>query len=286
MKKGINAWCFPGDFSIKNCMQLAKQAGFDSIELNISEKEKNKGITDELNFEENMGLTIDTTDDELKEIYNLSVEIGIEISSVSTGLHWAYPVTSSDEETSRKGIYIVEKMIHAAKMFKTDAILVVPGTVDETVSYKAAYERSLEIFKKLGKIAEEQKVYICLENVWNKFLLSPLEMNRFLEEINSDYVKAYFDVGNVLQYSYPEYWIEILKDKIKRVHVKDFNMSIGNINGFTGLLQGDVDWKKVMNALNKVGYDGYITAELSPYKSDPEGIAIDTSRHLDFIINQ
>jgi hexulose-6-phosphate isomerase len=183
MKKGINAWCFPGNFSIRKCMETAKMAGFDSIELNITEPKKSKGLTDDLNFEENLGLTLESTDSELKEIYELSLEIGIEISSISTSLHWSYPITSSDENTRKKGMYIVEKMIHAARMFKTDAILVVPGLVDETVSYKEAYERALEAFKILGKTAEREKVYICLENVWNKFLLSPLEMDRFIDEI-------------------------------------------------------------------------------------------------------
>ena len=284
MKKGINAWCFPTDFTIEKCMMLAKQAGFDSIELNISEVSKEKGFIDTLKFEENYGFTLDANDETLMDIYKLSLKIGIEISSVSTSLHWSYPVTSNDELVAGKGIEIIKKMIHAAKVFHTDAILVVPGIVDESVSYKTAYERSIEAFKEIGKMAQQEKVYVCLENVWNKFLLSPIEMNEFIDKIGCGFVQAYFDVGNVLDFSYPEYWIEILKSKIKRVHVKDYNRKVGNINGFCNLLQGNVNWKKVMESLHNINYDGYVTAELSPYHFSPELIAEDTSRHLEHIL--
>jgi hexulose-6-phosphate isomerase len=133
-------------------------------------------------------------------------------------------------------------------------------------------------------IRAERDVYIGIENVWNKFLLSPLEMRNFIDEVGSGYVGSYFDVGNVLQYSYPEYWIEILGKRIKKVHIKDFDTSIGNINGFKPLLQGDVNWRKVVKALMDVEYDSFITAELSPYKTCPEQLVYDTSRHMDEIL--
>jgi hexulose-6-phosphate isomerase len=286
MKKGINAWCFPGSFSIRRCMELAKQAGFDSIELNMSEENKAKGLTDELSFEENPGLTLDTTDDGLRAIAALAKEIGIEISSVSTGLHWTYPLTSDDAAVREKGKLVVRKMIHAAKLFGADAILVVPGLVDKTVSYTAAYRRSLEAFRELAETAEREKVFICAENVWNKFLLSPMEMARFVDEVGSPYVGVYFDAGNVLQFSYPEHWVEALGGRIRRIHIKDFNVSVGNIQGFVNLLEGDMDWPALMKSLKAVGYDGYITAELSPYKIGPEQIAADTSRHMDAIFGR
>lgn len=279
MKKGINAWCFPENYSIRKCMELAKSAGFDGIELNMSEAEEGTDNRD------NFKLTVDITDEKLLYIHEMANSIGLEISSLSTNLHWRYPVTSMNETVSKRGKYIVERMIHAAAVLKLDAILVVPGIVDEQVSYKAAYKKSMEAFKELGEIAKSSGIYICLENVWNKFLLSPIEMNGFLDDIGCDFVQAYFDVGNVLQYSYPEYWIEILDSKIKRVHIKDYNTSIGNISGFTYLLQGDVNWKKVIAALKSAGYDGYITAELSPYKTAPETIAYDTAKHMDIIMN-
>ena len=285
MKKGINAWCFPGNFSIRRCMELAKAAGFDSIELNMSEKNKGKGLTDDLNFEENLGLTLDTGDNDLQKIAGMAKKIGILISSVSTSLHWTYPLTSNDPEVREKGKRIVLQMIHAAKAFGADAVLVVPGLVDKTVSYRTAYRRSLEAFRELSKTAEREKVYLCAENVWNKFLLSPLEMARFIDETGSPYVGSYFDAGNVLQFSYPEYWVEALGKRIKRVHIKDYSGDIGNIHGFVNLLEGDMDWPVLMKALKKAGYDGYVTAELAPYQTAPELIAKDTSRHMDAIFS-
>lgn len=286
MKRGINAWCFPGSFPIQKCMQLAKDAGFDSIELNMTEINKGKGFTDELNFTENPGLTINSSEEELLSTAGQAKSIGIKIASISTGLHWTYPLTSGDEEVREKGKLIVRKMIHAAKVFGADAILVVPGLVDKNVSYLTAYRRSLEAIKELSAAAEQDKVSICVENVWNKFLLSPLEMSRFIDETGSSYVGAYFDAGNVLQYSYPEHWVEALGSRIKRVHIKDFRLNVGNINGFTNLLQGDMDWKALMNALRAIGYDGYITAELSPYKIGAERIAADIAGHMAVILEQ
>ena len=110
-------------------------------------------------------------------------------------------------------------------------------------------------------------------------------MKRFIEEIDSTYVGVYFDVGNVLDFSYPEYWIEILAEKIVKVHVKDYKTDVGNINGFTHLLQGDVNWKKVIKALRNSGYDDYLTAELSQYNDFPDKLAEDTENALSGIID-
>lgn len=284
MKKSINAWCYPGSFSIKQCMNYSKEAGFHGLELNMTEDKHNKSIVTSLNFQENPGLNTESKEEDILKIYEDSKEIGINIASISSSLHWTYSLTSEDESIRRKAMDIVKKMIDAAVLLETDAILVVPGVVNENVSYMEAYKRSLKAFKKLRTYAEANKVHIGIENVWNKFLLSPLEMKAFIEEIGSSYVGAYFDVGNVLAYSYPEYWIEILERYIVRVHVKDFDTSIGNITGFKNLLQGDVNWVKVMEALRRIKYKGYVTAELTPYKTCPEIIAHDTSSHMDRIL--
>ena len=130
-----------------------------------------------------------------------------------------------------------------------------------------------------------QRIVIGVENVWNKFLLSPLETARFLDEIGSDYVKAYFDAGNVLQFSYPQSWAEALGKRIAKVHVKDFDPAIGNITGFKPLLQGAMDWGALIGALKNVGYDGYLTAELSPYPTNPMQLIKDTSAALDYILS-
>jgi hexulose-6-phosphate isomerase len=274
MKKGINCWTFPANYTVKECIENAKKAGFDGIEINMEEEKKGTP-----------SLRVDSTKAEIEEIFKISQSNGIPISSVATGLHWKYSLTDDDPNVRKKGIEIAEKMIDAAKLFHADAILVVPGVVNERVSYSKAYKRSQEALKALSKKAEEEKVYIGIENVWNKFLLSPLEMKKFIDEIGSPYVKFYFDVGNVLAFSYPEYWIEILGEYIVRVHVKDFDTSIGNIQGFKNLFEGDVNWPKVIEALRRAKYEGYLTAELNPYKTHPEMLAYDASKRLDVLKN-
>ena len=274
MKKGINCWTFPSNYTVKECIENAKKAGFDGIEINMEEGKKGTP-----------SLRVDSTKAEIEEIFKISQSNDMPISSVATGLHWKYSLTDDDPNTRKKGIEIAEKMIDAAKLFHADAILVVPGVVNERVSYSKAYKRSQEALKALSKKAEEEKVYIGIENVWNKFLLSPLEMKKFIDEIGSPYVKFYFDVGNVLAFSYPEYWIETLGEYIVRVHIKDFDTSIGNIQGFKNLFEGDVNWPKVIEALRRAKYEGYLTAELTPYRTHPEMLAYDASKRLDVLKN-
>ncbi|MCS7066570.1 MAG: sugar phosphate isomerase/epimerase, partial [Fimbriimonadales bacterium] len=142
--------------------------------------------------------------------------------------------------------------------------------VTPDVPYDVAYARAQDALKRLAPEAEQRRVYIAVENVWNRFLLSPLEMARFIDEIGSEWVSVYFDAGNVLAFGYPQHWIRILGKRIKRVHVKDFRTDIGNIQGFCNPLQGDLPWMEVRAALESVGYEGYITAEVSGYRAFPE----------------
>ncbi|MCL5031842.1 MAG: sugar phosphate isomerase/epimerase [Thermotogae bacterium] len=272
MKKGINCWTFPANYTVKECIENAKKAGYDGIEINMEESKASPSLRP------------DSTKAEIEEILKITQSNDIPISSVATGLHWKYPLTDDDKDVRDKGIKIVEKMINAAKILHTDAILVVPGVVNERVSYSKAYKRSQDALKALAKKAEEAKVYIGIENVWNKFLLSPLEMKRFIDEIGSAYVRFYFDIGNVLAFSYPEHWIEVLGDYIVRVHVKDFDTSIGNTQGFKNLFEGDVNWPEVIKFLRKTNYNGYLTAELSPYKTHPETLAYDAVKRLNMIV--
>ncbi len=137
----------------------------------------------------------------------------------------------------------------------------------EVIPYDLCFEHACEGLRRILPIAEEAGVVICIENVWNKFLLSPLEMRDFIDSFNSEMVGVYFDVGNVLLTGYPEQWIRILGKRIRRLHVKDFKRSIGTVDGFVDLLEGDVDFQKVKEALVDIGYDGYVTAEILPFES-------------------
>ena len=272
LKKGINCWCFPAEFEIEKCMEIAAEAGFEGIELNIEEEKKDS-------------INLNSTDEEILRFKELSDKYNIEIISLATSLFWKYPLTSNQKVIREKAVKIIKKMIDAACTLEVDVILVVPGIVDREVSYQKAYQRALHTFRKIRPYAEGKGVKIGIENVWNKLLLSPLEMKRFIDEIDSPYVGFYLDVGNLLNYSYPLHWIEILADEIIKVHVKDFKIDIGNINGFTHLLQGDVDWEQVIRALRKIKYDDYLIAELSPYKTCPAQLAVDSANALQCIIN-
>ena len=163
-----------------------------------------------------------------------------------------------------------------------DAYLYVPGAVEvfflseaEVIPYDVCYQRASEAISQLVPTAEKLGVTIAVENVWNKFLLSPLEMRDFIDNFDSIQVGAYFDVGNVLLTGYPEQWIRILGSRIKRVHIKDFKRSIGTADGFVDLLEGDVDFVAVKKALAEINYDSYVTAEMIPYTPGrPEKTAV------------
>lgn len=220
-------------------------------------------------------------------------DVGIEISSLMTLLFWDYSLTSNNKRTRAKARDIVRKMLQFASYLQVDTILVVPGAVDvffkpnvEIVPYEVAYEKSLSALQQCAEIAEEYKVTIGIENVWNKFLLSPLEMRDFIDKINSKYVGCYFDVGNVLLTGYPEQWIHILGKRIKKVHIKDFKIAIGNANGFCGLLEGDVKWAEVTKALEGIGYNDYLVAETVPPEENAKAFLCNTSVSMDFILGR
>lgn len=270
MLKGINQWCYPEGTQLEKVFEYSSNAGFDAVELNVYE-------------EDGLGLTLDTTIQEAELIAKQAEQHGLKLLSLSTALLWKAPLSSLDVTVREHGRKIVKKQLELASVMGIDTILVVPGLVNAETSYEVCYELSQNEIRKLSADAEIKEVNIGIENVWNHFLLSPLEMARYIDEINSDYVGAYFDVGNVLQFGYPEQWIRILKDRIRKVHVKDFSKKVGNITGFVPLLSGDVNWASVMEALHEIGYYDVITAELTPYQISANELANDTARHMDII---
>ena len=285
MRKGMNSWCLPADLSLEELFGTVKAAGFDSIELNMSEAKQNGSITSDLGLIDNILLTVDATMQELNEIKQQSITHQLPISSISTALHWTYPLTSHIPGVRRKGIDIAKKMIDACSFLGGDTVLIVPGVVTEKSSYDECYDLAQAALRELASYAEPLGIAVGVENVWNKFLLSPLEMRRFLDEIGHPSVKAYFDAGNVLQFGYPEQWVRILGERIAKVHIKDFRKDIGNIRGFTGLLGGDMEWEPLMKALREIGYKGDIICELSPYKANPSQLAADASKAMDYILS-
>ncbi|MFF2890385.1 sugar phosphate isomerase/epimerase family protein [Paenibacillus sp. NPDC057967] len=279
MKKGINIWSFRADRTILECARIAKKAGFDGLELSLNG-------TGELGLE--------ATDKDVLAIKSMLEDEGLEIAGLATGLYWDYAMTSEDESKRQKAIDICKKQLELAAAFGVDAILVIPGAVgvdfipgSEVVSYDRAYDRALEAIGKLAPHAEAAGVSIAIENVWNKFLLSPLELRGFIDAHNSSFVGSYFDVGNVVHSGYPEQWIRILGHRIKKVHFKDYRRQAGGLHGFVDLLAGDVDYPAVVQALADIGYEGYATAEMiPPYTHHTDQIIFNTSKAMDAILGR
>ena len=190
---------------------------------------------------------------------------------------------------------ILKKQIEIAHALALDAILVVPATVGadflpncEIVPYDLAWQRATDFIRAALPLAEKAGVRICVENVWNKFLLSPLEMRQFVSQFDSEWIGVYFDVGNAVATGYPEHWINILGQRIHRVHLKDYRRAVGSVDGFVEILSGDINWPFVMGALRAIGYDGWLTAEMIPpvpfYKYAPETLLFNTSRAMDALL--
>lgn len=269
MRKSINQFCFPADMPLVDCLRLAASAGFAGFEPNVVETTDAASLKGkDAAFAE--AFTLETTPQQAAELAARVRTLGLQIPSIATGLHWRYPLTDPDEARRERGVAVAEHMLRLAKAVGARTILVVPGLVTPEVSYRTAYARAVEALRFLGGVAARQGVAIGVENVWNKFLLSPLEMRRFLEEVGSPAVRAYFDAGNVLAFGYPEHWVEVLGDVLEAVHVKDFRTGVGNIHGFVPLLTGDLNWPVLMSALRRAGYDGYITVEVPASRLAPE----------------
>ncbi len=278
MKKGINIWSFPAG-SVRESLRLAKAAGFEGVELAL---------------EADGELSMTSDKQELVDIRSAAEELELSLYSLSCGLCWELRLSDDDPVLRQRAKDMIKKQIDTAQILGADTVLVVPGVVntsfafpEKRVPYDVCYERALEGLNELKSYAEAAKISIGLENVWNKFLLSPMEMRDFIDKIGSDYVGSYLDIGNTLYCSYPEDWVRILGKRIKKVHFKDYRIEAGGLHGFVDLLAGDVDYPSVIDALLEIGYDGWVSAEMIPsYKHYPETILYNTSLAMDKILRR
>lgn len=278
MKKGINIWSFPAN-TLENTFKLAADAGFEGVEVALD-------ASGEINLE--------STEKDLLAIKKTAQDCGIELYSMSCGLCWDYILNDDDIALRSKAKDIIKKQLSSAAALGCESILVIPGVVNASfanptriIDYETTYTRSLEALQELKETAEQYKVEIALENVWNKFLLSPMEFRDFIDKVGSDYVGSYFDVGNAMLTGYPEQWIKILGKRIKKVHFKDFRTAVGTLDGFVDLLAGDVNYPAVTAALEEIGYDGWVSAEMIPnYKYYTETIIYNTSNAMDKILGR
>lgn len=258
MKKGICIGSLPGE-TFEEKFKLAKDAGFQGIEIGPLE-----------------------TAEERENYKKAADDIGLELHSVMNSVHWSLPLSDPDSDVRKKSVEGLVRSIKTASAVGGDTVLLVPAVVKKNVPYDVAYERSQAEIKKIIETAEEYDILICIENVWNKFLLSPLEFARYVDEFESEQIQAYFDVGNIIVYGWPEHWVRILGERIKKVHIKGFN---ADERRFTYLIEDcTIDWNSVMSALREVKYDDYLTAELPVNKDDPEGTVHQISEDMDKIL--
>ncbi len=272
--KSISYWSFVGGDGSKPVAQAfaeAKKYGYDAVEVCLSETGD---------------VSMQTTEKSAKEIVKAAADNGIKIASVATSLFGARRLSSADQSVRAKGIELGEQLIDVASWLDAGAVLVVPGRIEEDGDPDGEWARATDGVSQLVPRAEAAKIAIGIENVWNKFITGPFEFCKFVDQFNSEYVKAYLDVGNLLGNGYPEQWIRVLGKRITRIHFKDFRRSIGNYHGFVDLLSGDVNWPEVGTALDEVGYNGPVTAEMGLYQHYPEVLLANTSRAMDAILGR
>ena len=240
--KAVLISMLPKELPYAQQFALAREVGFEGIEMRTVAKPE-----------------------EAAEIKEAAQKTGLRIHSVMNADHWRFPLSSADAAVVNQCVAGMETSLRNAALWGADVVLLVPAVVDAATSYKQAWDRSQRLIKeRLLPLARDLKVIVAVEEVWNKFLLSPLEFARYVDELDSPWAKAYFDVGNVVFYAYPQDWIRTLGKRIVKVHLKDFQLDRPN-GRFTwkNLGEGDIDWPEVRRAFAEIDYRGFMTTEIS-----------------------
>jgi hexulose-6-phosphate isomerase len=282
MKKSINLWAFPypGKMSLEQCLQLAKDAGFDGIELN---------------YDLDSDLSPKSGTSEFIAIRKMAEKIGIEISGLCSFLFWPYPLTSNDPAERARGLELAALMTKAAHDLGTKNLLVVPGAVHmpwradhDPTPNDVCDQRAKDAISKLLPNAEKLDVSLNIENIFfNGYLMSPFEMIAFVDHFSSEHVKVHFDTGNIMEYQFPEHWIPMLGKRIQNVHLKEYSKksSDHSLEAFRPLLDGTTNWPAVMEAFEQIGYEGFLTFEyFHPYLHHPEALIYQTADSLDRLL--
>jgi len=253
--KSVLITMLPEELSYEERFRLAADAGFRHMEVQ----------------------TVDETS-EAEAIHKAAKAAGLRIHSVMNMAHWKYPLSSPDPEVVKVSMEGMRASLRQAKLYGADAVLLVPAVVQPDTTYERAWERSQKQVRELIPLAGELGVVIAIENVWNKFLLTARDFVQYIDEFDSPWVRAYFDVGNIVHYGYPEQWIRKIGDRLVKVHLKDYDREHRE---FVNLGEGDVDWEAVRTALDEAGYQGAATVELRG--GDREYLA-DVSRRVDRLL--
>jgi L-ribulose-5-phosphate 3-epimerase len=284
MKKSINLWAFPYPqrMNLRECLQLAKGAGFDGIELN---------------YDLDNDLSPKYGTKEYEAIRKMAGDIGIAISGLCSFLFWPYSFASNDPAARTKGLDLAGKMVQAAHDLGTENLLVVPGAVHipwikdhDPVPIDVCDQRARQGVEKILPLAEKLGIYLNIENIFfNGYLMTPQEMNSFVDHFKSKHVRVHFDTGNIMLFNFPEHWIPILGDRIKNTHFKEFTKkgTDFSLESFRTLLDGTTNWPAVMDALDKIGYRGYLTFEyFHPFQHYPEALVYQSSDALDRMLGR
>jgi L-ribulose-5-phosphate 3-epimerase len=284
MKKSINLWAFPypARMTLRDCLKLAKDAGFDGIELNYD-------LDNDLSPRASPG--------QLRSIRKAADEVGIAISGLCSFLYWPYSLTDNDSARRARGLELASLMVEAAHELGTRNLLTIAGSTyipwlpdREPVRIDVCDRRSREAIGKLLPRAEKAGVSINIENIFfNGYLTSPGELAAFVDSFSSEHIGVHFDTGNVMLFQFPEHWIPILGKRIRNVHFKEFSKkgSDHSLDSFRTLLDGSTNWPAVMEALHSTGYSGYLTFEyFHPFAHYPEALVYQTSDALDRIMGR
>ncbi len=250
LKKGMMWGGIRVGNSILEKFEAAKQAGFDGVEVDSH---------------------LDRA-----EVLQAMKKTGLIVPSVCNSQHWKFLMSSPDPSVREEGVTAMKHALEDAAAFGADTVLLVPGRVTDSVSYDECWDRSAGEIKKVVPLAEKLKVRIAVENVWNSFLLSPLEMARYIDQFGSEFVGAYFDCGNILAFGWPEQWIRILGKRVAKIHIKEYSRKLADEKGRSAgfnvkLREGDVNWTAVMKAIEDTGYTGWATIEMGGGDT-PEGL--------------
>ncbi len=284
MLKSINQWAFPYPerMNLRECLQLAKNAGFDAVELN---------------YDLDNDLSPKSSTKDYEAIRRMADAVGIQISGLCSFLFWPYPLTSNDPAKRERGLDLAGKIAQAAHDLGVENVLVVPGAVHipwrtdhEPVPNDVCDRRAREAVGKLAKQAEKLKVTLNIENIFfNGYLMTPMEMNTFVDSFSSERVRVHFDTGNISMFQHAEHWVPILGKRTKNIHLKEFTKkgTDYSLETFRPLLDGTTNWPAVTEALDEIGYRGFLTFEyFHPYPHYPEALIHQTSDSLDRILGR
>jgi hexulose-6-phosphate isomerase len=301
MIAGINQWSLPVESQdLLKTIKHAVHSGIPHIELCIepvnSDNLQDVKVDAELyNFFQYVAEAVNAKkyllgllepDTELTRLKAIVADSGAEVVSVTTLDLFRYTLTSNDGKTREAAMWVIKKMIDICSQLGGKIVLIEPGVITSSLSYSDAYRNCQTSMKTVAKYAEQKNIMLAMENVWGKFLMSPLEFCEMIDSIDSEAVGAYFDVANILEFGYPQDWIKILDRRIKSIHFKDYRLNAGGANGFCNPFDGDVDWPEVKRALEKINYSGSIIAELIKPDVWYDGFITEVGRKLNYFINE